>query len=117
MLCEDQIKGGQEGRNLFERLTAIDFGTTEACRTPDATQTAPVTSMLTNRNRGLVRIHGVALLLGEGIFFWLYAEFILAYVPIVRLTREVNLLPYFLCVLIGLLVGEGQVRRMESRLT
>jgi len=73
--------------------------------------------MLTNRNRGLVRIHGAALLLGTAIFFWLYAEFILAYVPYVRLTREVNLLAYFLCVVIGLLAGGGQLREVESRLT
>jgi exopolysaccharide biosynthesis polyprenyl glycosylphosphotransferase len=73
--------------------------------------------MLTNRNRGLVRIHGAALLLGIAVFFWLYAQFILAYVPIVKLTREVNLLPYFLCVVIGLLVGEGELRAVESRLT
>ena len=33
-----------------------------------------------------------------GAFFWAYAEFILRYVPIVRLTRQVNLLPYFMCV-------------------
>ena len=73
--------------------------------------------MLTNRNRGLVRIHGAALLLGVAVFFWLYAEFILAYVPYVKLTREVNLMLYFLCVVIGLLVGEGGLRAVESRLT
>lgn len=73
--------------------------------------------MLTNRNRGLGRIHGAALLLGTAIFFWLYAEFILAYVPYVKLTREVNLLAYFLCVVIGLLAGGGQLRSVESRLT
>jgi putative colanic acid biosynthesis UDP-glucose lipid carrier transferase len=73
--------------------------------------------MLTNRNRGLVRVHRVALLLGTAIFFWLYAEFILEYVPYVKLTREVNLLAYFLCVLIGLLAGGGLLRSVESRLT
>jgi len=73
--------------------------------------------MLTNRNRGLVRIHGAALLLSVAVFFWLYAEFILAYVPYVKLTREVNLMLYFLCVVIGLLVGERELRALESRLT
>jgi exopolysaccharide biosynthesis polyprenyl glycosylphosphotransferase len=73
--------------------------------------------MLTNRNRGLVQIHGAALLVGTGIFFWLYAEFILRYVPYVKLTREVNLVAYFLCVVIGLLTGGAQLRRVESRLT
>ena len=73
--------------------------------------------MLANRHRGLVRIHGAALLLGVAVFFWLYAEFIMTYVPVVKLSREVNLLQYFLCVVIGLLAGAGQVRGVESRLT
>jgi exopolysaccharide biosynthesis polyprenyl glycosylphosphotransferase len=73
--------------------------------------------MLANRHRGLVRIHGAALLLGVGVFFWLYAEFIMRYVPVVKLSREVNLLQYFLCVVIGLLVGGSRLRAVESRLT
>lgn len=73
--------------------------------------------MLANRHRGLVRIHGAALLLGVGVFFWLYAEFIMRYVPVVKLSREVNLLQYFLCVVIGLLVGGSRLRAAESRLT
>ncbi len=73
--------------------------------------------MLANRHRGLVRIHGAGLLLGVSVFFWLYAEFIMAYVPVVRLSREVNLLQYFLCVVIGLLAGGGRIRAVESRLT
>lgn len=73
--------------------------------------------MLANRHRGLVRIHGAALLLGVSVFFWLYAEFIMTYVPVVRLSREVNLLQYYLCVLIGLLLGGGLIRGVESRLT
>ena len=58
--------------------------------------------MITNRHRGLVRIHGAAIILAVAVFFWVYAEFIMRYVPVVRLSREVNLLPYFLCVIIGL---------------
>ncbi len=73
--------------------------------------------MIANRHRGLVRIHGAALLLGVGVFFWLYAEFIMRYVPVVKLSREVNLLQYFLCVVIGLLVGGSRLRAVESRLT
>ncbi len=72
--------------------------------------------MLANRHRGLVRIHGAALLLGVGVFFWLYAEFIMRYVPVVKLSREVNLLQYFLCVVIGLLVGGSRLRALASRL-
>jgi len=73
--------------------------------------------MINNRHRGLVRVHGIAVLLITAVFFWVYAELILAYVPIVKLTREVNLLPYFLCVVIGMLAGNGQIRAVESRLT
>ena len=73
--------------------------------------------MITNRHRGLVRIHGVAVLLGVAVFFWVYAEFIMRYVPFVRLSREVNLLPYFLCVVIGMLAGTGRIRALEARLT
>ncbi len=73
--------------------------------------------MLTNRHRGLVRIHRAALLLAVATFFWLYAEFIMAYVPVVKLSREVNLPLYFLCVVIGLLAGGGQIRAVEARFT
>jgi exopolysaccharide biosynthesis polyprenyl glycosylphosphotransferase len=72
--------------------------------------------MLSNRHRGLVRLHGAAQLLTVSVFFWLYAELIMTYVPVVKLSREVNLLPYFLCVVIGLLVGAGEIRAAESRL-
>ena len=44
-----------------------------------------------------------------GAFFWAYAEFILRFVPVVRLTREVNLLPYLLCVVAGNVVGGAVV--------
>ncbi len=73
--------------------------------------------MITNRHRGLVRLHGAAVVLIVALFFWVYAEFIMRFVPVVRLSREVNLLPYFLCVLLGLLAGGGRLRAVESRLT
>ena len=73
--------------------------------------------MITNRHRGLVRIHGGALLLSVAVFFWIYAGFIMRFVPVVRLSREVNLLPYFLCVVIGMLAAGGRIRAVESRLT
>ena len=73
--------------------------------------------MITNRHRGLVRIYGVAIILVVAVFFWVYAEFILRYVPVVKLTREVNLLPYFLCVVIGMLAASGRIRQVQARLT
>ena len=73
--------------------------------------------MITNRHRGLVRIYGFVVLLTVAIFFWVYAELVIFFVSdVVRLTREVNLLPYFLCVLIGLLAGLGRILGVESRL-
>lgn len=72
--------------------------------------------MLTNRHRGLVRLHGAAQLLAISVFFWLYAEFIMTYVPVVKLSREVNLLPYFLCVVIGFLAGGSLLRAASARL-
>lgn len=74
--------------------------------------------MITNRHRGLVRIHGGAVLLGIAVLFWVYAEFTLRYLSEwMKLTREVNLLPYFLCVVIGMLAAGGRIRAVESRLT
>ena len=73
--------------------------------------------MITNRHRGLVRIYGFVVLLTVAVFFWVYAELVIFFVSdVVRLTREVNLLPYFLCVLIGLLAGLGRILSVESRL-
>ena len=74
--------------------------------------------MITNRHRGLVRIHGTALLLGAAVFFWVYAEITLRYLSDwMKLTREVNLPLYFLCVVIGMLAASGRLRSVESRLT
>ena len=71
--------------------------------------------MISNRHRGLVELHSVATLLAVGVFFWLYAN-IIYYVPFVRLSREVNLLPYFLCVVIGMLVGTRNLAAAGPRL-
>ncbi len=77
----------------------------------------PGHGMITNRHRGLVRIYGFVVLLTVAGFFLVYAELVIFFVSdVVRLTREVNLLPYFLCVLIGLLAGLGRILGVESRL-
>jgi putative colanic acid biosynthesis UDP-glucose lipid carrier transferase len=74
--------------------------------------------MISNRHRGLVRIHGGALLLGVAAFFWLYAEFTIRYLSdLMKLTREVNLPLYFLCMITGMLAAGGRLRAVESRLT
>lgn len=74
--------------------------------------------MIANRHRGLVRIHGIAVLLGVALFFWCYAEITIRYLSDwMKLSREVNLLLYFLCVVIGMLAASGRIRAVESRLT
>lgn len=69
--------------------------------------------MITTRARGLANLHAAVTTLCVGIFFWVYAEFIMRYVPMVRLSREVNLLPYFLCMIGGMALST----RSQSRLT
>ena len=71
--------------------------------------------MITTRARGLANLHAGATTLGVGIFFWIYAEFIMRYVPIVRLSREVNLLPYFLCVIGGMAISRRELTGLSAR--
>jgi len=59
--------------------------------------------MISTRARGLAHLHAGVTTLGVGLGFWVYAEFVLRFVPVIRLTREVNLVPYLLCV-VGALV-------------
>jgi exopolysaccharide biosynthesis polyprenyl glycosylphosphotransferase len=74
--------------------------------------------MITNRHRGLVRIHGVVILLAVAVYFWVYAELTIRYLSEwMKLSREVNLVLYFLCVVIGMLAAGGRIRAVESRLT
>ncbi len=71
--------------------------------------------MITTRARGLANLHVGASTLLVGIFFWVYAEFIMAYVPIVRLSPTVNLLPYFLCVVGGMILSARDLSRLAAR--
>jgi lipopolysaccharide/colanic/teichoic acid biosynthesis glycosyltransferase len=71
--------------------------------------------MMTTRARGLASLHAAAAAVLVGGFFWGYAEFILRCVPLVRLTREVNLLPYLLCVLGGMALARREVKGGSSR--
>lgn len=71
--------------------------------------------MITTRARGLANLHAGVTTLCVGIFFWVYAEFILRYVPIVRLTRQVNLLPYFFCVVGGMIVSTRDLSQLVAR--
>lgn len=71
--------------------------------------------MITTRARGLANLHAGATTLCVGIFFWVYAELIMRYVPIVRLSREVNLLPYFLCVVAGLAFSRRELTLLSAR--
>lgn len=71
--------------------------------------------MTTSRARGLASLHTAAAAVLVGGFFWAYAEFILRHVPFVRLTREVHLLPYLLCVLGGMALARREVKGWSSR--
>lgn len=74
--------------------------------------------MLLNRHRGLADLHNAVTSLLTALFFWLYAEFtLLVLTDYVRLTREVSLLPYFLSVVIGLILSWRSVAATGWRLT
>ncbi|WP_415907873.1 exopolysaccharide biosynthesis polyprenyl glycosylphosphotransferase [Oleiharenicola sp. Vm1] len=65
--------------------------------------------MLLNRHRGLAELHHAVALLLVGLFFWVYAQFTILFLSeIVRLTPETVLMPYFVSVVLGLmLAGRG----------
>jgi|CZKI01.1.fsa_nt_gi exopolysaccharide biosynthesis polyprenyl glycosylphosphotransferase len=71
--------------------------------------------MIDARARGLANIHAAVVTAFVGAFFWAYANLIY-HVPFVHLSREVNLLPYFLCVIGGMLLSARDVsRRLAAR--
>jgi exopolysaccharide biosynthesis polyprenyl glycosylphosphotransferase len=71
--------------------------------------------MIDARARGLANIYAAAMTALIGAFFWLYANAIY-HVPFVHLSREVNLLPYLLCVIGAMLFSARDVsRRLASR--
>jgi exopolysaccharide biosynthesis polyprenyl glycosylphosphotransferase len=71
--------------------------------------------MITTRARGLANLHAGVTTLAVAVFFWLYAEFIMRYVPVVRLSREVNLIPYFLCVVGGMVLSMRDLSEVTAR--
>ncbi len=71
--------------------------------------------MITTRARGLANLHLAVSTLLVGVFFWVYAEFIMAYVPVVKLSPTVNLLPYFLCVVAGMVLSARDLSRLATR--
>jgi exopolysaccharide biosynthesis polyprenyl glycosylphosphotransferase len=67
------------------------------------------------RARGLADIYAAMMTAFIGVFFWAYASLIYR-VPFVHLSREVNLVPYFLCVTGGMLLSARDVsRRLAAR--
>lgn len=70
--------------------------------------------MITTRARGLANLHAGATALFVGVFFWVYANAIY-HVPFVRLSREVNLIPYFLCMVGGVVLSTRELGRLASR--
>ncbi|ACB77038.1 exopolysaccharide biosynthesis polyprenyl glycosylphosphotransferase [Opitutus terrae] len=70
--------------------------------------------MITTRARGLANLHAGAITLFIGVFFWVYAN-VIYHVPFVRLSRSVNLLPYFLCMVGGVLLSSRDLTRLAAR--
>jgi len=70
--------------------------------------------MIDTRSRGLANLHVGATTLAVAIFFWVYAN-IVYHVPFIHLNRDVNLLPYSLCVIGGMLLSAREVSRMAAR--
>jgi len=70
--------------------------------------------MITTRARGLANLHAGAMTLLIGVFFWTYAQAIY-HVPFVHLNRSVNLVPYFFCVVAGLLIATRDLAQVASR--
>ena len=73
--------------------------------------------MIDARARGLANMHGALATLFIGALFWAWAYFNLTYhVPFVHMNRYENLVPYFLCVISGMLVSVRDVsRNLASR--
>ncbi|HVU33331.1 MAG TPA: exopolysaccharide biosynthesis polyprenyl glycosylphosphotransferase [Opitutaceae bacterium] len=71
--------------------------------------------MITTRARGLANLHAGATTLSVGVFFWVYAAFVMRYVPVIRLSPTVNLLPYFLCVVGGMALSTRELARFVGR--
>src|SRR3954469_15604847 len=71
--------------------------------------------MITTRAHGLANLHAAATTLCVGVFFWVYAELIMRYVPVVRLSREVNLLPYFLCAVGAMAISVRELAEAAGR--
>lgn len=73
--------------------------------------------MISNRHRGLVHLHNVATLVAVTGFFWCYAEVTIRWLyDWMKLTRDVNLVPYVLSVALGMVVGGARVARAGPRL-
>jgi exopolysaccharide biosynthesis polyprenyl glycosylphosphotransferase len=71
--------------------------------------------MITTRARGLANLHALVTTLAIGALFWGYAAFILAFVPVVRLSPDVNRWPYFLGVLGGMVLSRRELFRLTNR--
>lgn len=73
--------------------------------------------MIANRHRGLVHVHNITALCAVSALFWIYAEVTITFLSgWMKLTRDVNLVPYLLSVVIGMLAGSSRAARIGSRL-
>jgi exopolysaccharide biosynthesis polyprenyl glycosylphosphotransferase len=72
--------------------------------------------MIATRTRGLAHLHAAVITAAVGVFFWAYAAFVLRYIPTVRLSDQVNLLPYFLCILAGMMLSARELEQLAPKL-
>ena len=70
--------------------------------------------MLNIRAKGVANFHIFATTVLVGFFFWVYAQVIYR-VSFINLSHEVNLLPYFLCVIGGMLLSARDLSRLAER--
>lgn len=74
--------------------------------------------MLLNRNRGLTNLHNAVTVLAVGLFYWVYAMALREWFSdTVRVTDDSPLMPYFVTVVLGLLLGWPRVTAVSGRLT
>jgi exopolysaccharide biosynthesis polyprenyl glycosylphosphotransferase len=74
--------------------------------------------MLLNRHRGLTELHHAVALLLVGLFFWVYAQFTIQFLSeVVKLTPETVLMPYFVSVVLGMLLSGRSAGNQGWKLT
>jgi putative colanic acid biosynthesis UDP-glucose lipid carrier transferase len=70
--------------------------------------------MFANRLRGLVNLHVAATTVVAAALLLAYATFV-RYLPRIELSQDIDLVPYLLCVLVGMLLSGRHVQQLAGR--